>query len=243
MNTAHIPLKPAHNAALNSASPNNFLRGIIERDLAAGTHATIVTRFPPEPNGFLHIGHAKSICLNFGLAKDFGGVCHLRFDDTNPEKESQVFADSIMDGVQWLTGKTVGASTNTKPAVTKPAAIDATTPLFFASDYFDAMHACAVYLLEQGLAYVDEQTPEQTKQNRGTLTQAGMDSPFRGRSVTDNLTRFAQMRAGEHAEGSMVLRAKIDMASPNMNMRDPAIYRIRHVAHHRTGAAWCIYPM
>ena len=172
MNTAHIPLKPVHNAALNSAAPNNFLRGIIERDLAAGTHQRIVTRFPPEPNGFLHIGHAKSICLNFGLAKDFGGVCHLRFDDTNPEKESQVFADSIMDGVQWLTGKNIG----TKPAAGD--AITATTPLFFASDYFDTMHACAVYLIEQGLAYVDEQTPEQTKLNRGTLTLAALTARF-----------------------------------------------------------------
>ncbi len=230
--------------------PSNFLRQIIERDLAQGAYANrrfaghpadaaghaagqtdaarIRTRFPPEPNGYLHIGHAKSICLNFGLAQDFGGVCHLRFDDTNPEKEDQEYVDAILDAVRWLGFDwTVGGASH----------------LFYASDDFDFMHRCACALIEDGLAYVDEQNAEDMRRNRGTLTEPGVDSPWRQRSPQDNLRRFEEMRAGQHPEGSMVLRAKIDMAAPNINLRDPAIYRIRFAHHHRTGDAWCIYPM
>ncbi|MEW6559024.1 MAG: glutamine--tRNA ligase/YqeY domain fusion protein [Pseudomonadota bacterium] len=230
--------------------PSNFLRQIIERDLAQGTYANrrfaghpadaaghaagqadparIRTRFPPEPNGYLHIGHAKSICLNFGLAQDFGGICHLRFDDTNPEKEDQEYVDAILDAVRWL-----GFDWN----------VGGVSHLFYASDYFNFMYRCACALIEDGLAYVDEQSAEDMRRNRGTLTEPGVDSPWRGRSPQDNLRRFEEMRAGRYPEGSMVLRAKIDMASPNINLRDPAIYRIRYAHHHRTGDAWCIYPM
>ena len=242
--------KPVHPASEQEHKPSNFLRQIIEADLAQGTHtqrrwagspgdaahhaqaaidpAKIRTRFPPEPNGYLHVGHAKSICLNFGLARDYQGICHLRFDDTNPEKENLEYVNSIMDAVKWL-----GFDWNGSP--------DA--PPYQASDYFEFMHRAAVHLIEQGLAYVDEQSAEDMRINRGDFGKPGVDSPFRTRSVAENLQRFADMRAGGLADGSAVLRAKINMASPNINMRDPAIYRIRHATHHHTGDTWCIYPM
>ncbi|GAB3646567.1 glutamine--tRNA ligase/YqeY domain fusion protein [Ramlibacter alkalitolerans] len=233
-----------------AARPSNFLRQVIERDLEQGTYARrqwggtpgdaahhhhgeadpakIRTRFPPEPNGYLHVGHAKSICLNFGLALDYGGICHLRFDDTNPEKEEIEYVESIKDAVLWL-GYTWDANR--------------TRHLYQASDYFDFMYRAAEYLIEAGHAYVDEQTPEQMRANRGDFGKPGVDSPFRSRSIEENLTRFRAMRDGELADGSAVLRAKIDMASPNINMRDPTIYRIKHAEHHNTGDKWCIYPM
>ncbi|WP_310463513.1 glutamine--tRNA ligase/YqeY domain fusion protein [Sphaerotilus sp.] len=207
---------------------SNFLRAIIERDLAQGTCTSIRTRFPPEPNGYLHIGHAKSICLNFGLARDYGGVCHMRFDDTNPEKEEKEYVDSILDAVQWL-----GFGWES----------DGQSHLYYASDYFDFMYRAAEALIEHGHAYVDEQTPEAMRANRGDFVHPGKDSPFRSRTPVENLARFREMRDGQHADGSMVLRAKIDMASPNINLRDPAIYRIRRATHHNTGDRWCIYPM
>jgi glutaminyl-tRNA synthetase len=203
---------------------SNFIRTIIDSDLASGKHGSIVTRFPPEPNGYLHVGHAKSICLNFGLAQDYRGKCNLRFDDTNPEKESQEYAQSIQDDVRWLGFAWDGE-------------------VRWASDYFEQLYQFAVELIGRGLAYVDDLTPEQMREYRGTLTQAGKNSPSRDRPVADNLDLFARMRAGEFADGSLVLRAKIDMASSNINMRDPVIYRIRRAHHIRTGDAWCIYPM
>ena len=203
---------------------SNFIRSIIDSDLASGKHSGIVTRFPPEPNGYLHVGHAKSICLNFGLAQDYQGLCNLRFDDTNPEKESQEYALSIQEDVRWLGFEWNGE-------------------VRWASDYFDALYDFAVELINKNLAYVDDLTPEQMREYRGTLTQAGKNSPNRDRSATENLDLFARMKAGEFADGAMVLRAKIDMASSNMNMRDPAIYRIRRAHHIRTGDKWCIYPM
>lgn len=230
--------------------PSNFLRGIIERDLESGTWAQrhfggspgdgahhqagpadpakIRTRFPPEPNGYLHVGHAKSICLNFGLAQDYGGICHLRFDDTNPEKEEQEYVDAIEEAVRWL-----GFDWN----------VGGTSHLYFASDYFDFMYRAAEALVNAGLAYVDEQTPEQMRANRGDFNTPGTDSPFRGRTPAQNLERLREMRDGKHADGAMVLRAKIDMGSPNINLRDPALYRIRRATHHNTGDRWCIYPM
>ncbi len=233
---------------------SNFLRQIIERDLAQGINAgrpyagtpgdaahhaggapdaaRIRTRFPPEPNGYLHIGHAKSITLNFGLAADYGGVCHLRFDDTNPEKEEQEYVDGIIDSVRWL-GYGWEASHAGRP----------TSHLYYASNYFDFMYRAAEALVESGLAYVDEQSPEQMRAARGDFNTPGTDSPFRDRSPADNLQRLREMRDGRHADGAMVLRAKIDMASPNINLRDPAIYRIKHAEHHNTGTRWCIYPM
>jgi len=221
------------------ARASNFLRQIVERDLAQGTYAgrqfagtadpaRIRTRFPPEPNGYLHIGHAKSICLNFGLAADYGGVCHMRFDDTNPEKEEQEYVDAILDAVTWL-----GFSWEANNA----------SHLYYASNYFDAMYRGAEHLITTGHAYVDEQSADEMRTNRGDFVTPGRDSPFRSRAPAENLARFRQMRAGEHADGSMVLRARIDMASPNINLRDPAIYRIKHAEHHNTGNAWCIYPM
>jgi glutaminyl-tRNA synthetase len=228
----------------------NFLRQIIERDLAAGTNegrrfagtpgdaahhaagpldaARIRTRFPPEPNGYLHIGHAKSICLNFGLAADYGGVCHLRFDDTNPEKEEQEYVDAIIEAVHWL-----GFDWH----------VGGTSHLYFASSYFDFMARAAEALIDDNLAYVDEQTPEQMRASRGDFNTPGTDSPFRARSVAANRARWAEMRSGRLTDGAAVLRAKIDMASPNINLRDPAIYRIKHATHHATGDAWCVYPM
>ena len=234
-----------------SGHATNFIRNIIEDDLAQGANlprywcgrpapyseqlkegapdeAKIRTRFPPEPNGYLHIGHAKSICLNFGLARDYGGRCHMRFDDTNPVKEDQEYVDGILDSVRWL-GFTWEH--------------DGEKNLYFASSYFEYMYRFAEHLITTGYAYVDEQTADEMRDNRGTLKEPGKNSPYRDRSVEENLRLFREMREGKHAEGSMVLRAKIDMASPNINLRDPAIYRIRFAEHHATGNAWCIYPM
>ncbi|MDE2365451.1 MAG: glutamine--tRNA ligase/YqeY domain fusion protein [Betaproteobacteria bacterium] len=206
-------------------SASNFIRSIIEEDNHTGKwHGRVETRFPPEPNGYLHIGHAKSICLNFGLARDYNGVCHLRFDDTNPEKEEQEYVDSIRDSVRWL-------------------GFDWGPHLHYASDYFDKLYECAEYLIRQGKAYVDSLTAEETRALRGTLTEAGENSPYRERTVEENLDLFRRMKAGEFSDGEHVLRAKIDMTSPNINLRDPVLYRIRHVHHHRTGNKWCIYPM
>ena len=203
--------------------PAHFLRQIIQADLQSGKHTNIVTRFPPEPNGYLHIGHAKSICLNFGLAKEFGGVCHLRFDDTNPAKEEQEYIDAIKHDVQWLGFQWDGE-------------------VRYASDYFEQLYAWAIELIKAGKAYVCDLSPEQAREYRGNLTEPGKNSPFRERSVEENLDLFARMKAGEFADGARALRAKIDMASPNMNMRDPILYRIRHAHHHQTGDKWCIYP-
>ena len=237
--------------AEGAVKTTNFLRNIIEADLAEGNNlprfwcghpapyteqqekgapdvAKIRTRFPPEPNGYLHIGHAKSICLNFGLARDYGGYCHMRFDDTNPVKEDQEYVDAIKESVNWLGfdwkhGKEVD--------------------LYYASNYFDWMYEFAEHLIKTGYAYVDEQSADEMRENRGTLTEPGKNSPFRDRTPEENLRIFREMRDGKHAEGSMVLRAKIDMASPNINLRDPAIYRIRFAEHQATGNKWCIYPM
>jgi len=209
----------------DTAPAANFIRNLIDEQNAAGKWGgRVETRFPPEPNGYLHLGHAKSIFLNFGLARDYGGVCHLRFDDTNPEKESQEFVDSIIESVKWL-------------------GFDWGQHLYFASNYFDTMYACAEYLIQSGHAYVDSLNADEMRAYRGTLTEAGKDSPYRSRSVEENLDLFRKMRAGEFADGAHVLRAKIDMASPNINLRDPAIYRIKRAHHHNTGDAWCIYPM
>ena len=219
-----------------AAPPPNFLRNVVEHDLAAGTHTrpglpSVITRFPPEPNGYLHIGHAKSICVNFGLARDFGGRCHLRFDDTNPAKEEQEYVDTIIDSVKWL-----GFSFE-EPGQSH---------LYFASDYFEQLYQMAEYLITAGHAYVDSQSAEDMAKNRGNFGTPGSNSPFRTRSPEESLALFRAMRAGQFKDGEHILRAKISddaMASPNMNMRDPAIYRIRHEHHHRTGDAWCIYPM
>lgn len=203
----------------------NFIRQIISKDLETAKHNQIVTRFPPEPNGYLHIGHAKSICLNFGVAADFDGLCNLRFDDTNPVKENEEFVHSIQQDVQWL-----GFHWNGE--------------VRYASNYFEQLYQFAVELIGKGLAYVCDLPADQMRQMRGTLTETGQNSPYRNRSVAENRDLFAQMRAGAFADGSKVLRAKIDMASPNMNMRDPTLYRIRHgVIHHQTGSQWCLYPM
>jgi glutaminyl-tRNA synthetase len=206
------------------APVSNFIRSIIDADLASGKHSSIVTRFPPEPNGYLHVGHAKSICLNFGLAKDYNGKCNLRFDDTNPEKESEEYAQSIQDDVRWLGFQWNGE-------------------VRWASDYFDQLYDFAVELINKGLAYVDDLTPEQMREYRGTLTQPGKNSPNRDRSAKENLDLFTRMKNGEFADGAMVLRAKIDMSSGNINLRDPVIYRIKRAHHIRTGDQWCIYPM
>jgi glutaminyl-tRNA synthetase len=244
------PSMSAPPAASSPAKPSNFLRQVIERDLAAGVYATrrfggspgdaahhaagpadparIRTRFPPEPNGYLHIGHAKSVCLNFGLAAEFGGVCHLRFDDTNPEKEEQEFVDAIIEMVHWL-----GWSWDA----------NGTSHLYYASDYFDFMYRAAEYLIDAGLAYVDEQSAEAMRATRGDFNTHGTDSPYRNRPKAESLQRFREMRDGKHADGAMVLRARIDMASPNINLRDPTLYRIKRATHHNTGDRWCIYPM
>ena len=205
------------------AGSTNFIRDIIDADLASGKVSRVVTRFPPEPNGYLHVGHAKSICLNFGIARDYGGDCNLRFDDTNPEKEEQEYIDSIRRDVEWL-----GFEWRENP---------------FASDYFDRLYAWAVDLIEQGKAYVDSQNAEQIRASRGTLTEPGTDSPYRNRSVEENLQLFEDMKNDRYPDGAHVLRAKIDMASPNINMRDPVLYRILHATHHNTGDDWCIYPL
>lgn len=202
---------------------SNFIRNIIVDDLENGKHKEIITRFPPEPNGYLHIGHAKSILLNFGLAEEFKGKTHLRFDDTNPVKEDTEYVESIKEDVKWLGGNW--------------------DELYFASNYFDEMYDKAVLLIKKGLAYVCDLTPEEAKEYRGTLTQPGKESPYRNRSVEENLDLFERMKNGEFKDGEKVLRAKIDMSSPNMNMRDPIIYRIAHASHHNTGDKWCIYPM
>ena len=204
---------------------SNFIRNIIDEDLRAGRHAEgIHTRFPPEPNGYLHVGHAKSICLNFGVAEDYNGLCNLRFDDTNPTKEDVEYVDSIQEDIRWL-----GFSWDDR--------------CFYASDYFEQMYEYAVTLIKKGLAYVDDLSADEIRAHRGTLTEAGVESPYRNRSVEENLDLFTRMRAGEFPDGARVLRAKIDMTSPNLVMRDTVIYRIAHVPHHRTGDAWCIYPM
>ena len=211
---------------MNSHIPpvQHFIRTVIDQDLASGKHSAIQTRFPPEPNGYLHIGHAKSICLNFGLAVDYQGRCNLRFDDTNPEKESTEYAQAIQEDVQWLGFQWAGE-------------------VRWASDYFEKLYGFAVELIQKGLAYVDDLTPEQMREYRGTLTEKGRNSPYRDRSVAENLDLFARMRAGEFADGAKTLRLKIDMAAPNINLRDPVIYRIRRAHHIRTGDAWVIYPM
>ena len=216
-----------------SDTSRHIVRQLIAEDVAAGKNGgDVLTRFPPEPNGYLHVGHAKSICLNFGLARDYGGVCHMRFDDTNPEKEDLEYVNSILDAVRWL-GFNWESNFN---GVT-------TSHYYQASDYFDFMYRAAEYLIEAGHAYVDEQSAEEMRVNRGDFGKPGVDSPFRQRSPEDNLRIFRAMRDGAYADGAMVLRAKIDMASANINMRDPAIYRIRRATHHNTGDKWCIYPM
>ena len=241
-----MPENPSRKPAPQAPAVSNFIRAAIEQDLARGKYAgrtwagrpgpaavqggapgdpaRIRTRFPPEPNGYLHIGHAKSVCLNFGLAREYGGACHMRFDDTNPEKEEQEYVDSILESVKWL-------------------GFDWGPHLYYASDYFDFMYEAAEHLISAGHAYVDEQTAEEIRLTRGTLAEAGRASPWRERPADESLRLLREMRAGRHAEGSMVLRAKIDMASPNINLRDPVVYRIRKAAHHRTGDRWCIYPM
>ncbi|HOO77581.1 MAG TPA: glutamine--tRNA ligase/YqeY domain fusion protein [bacterium] len=202
----------------------DFIRDTVRQDLDAGTVGAVVTRFPPEPNGYLHIGHAKSICLNFGVAEEFGGRCHLRFDDTNPEKEDEEYIDAIRRDIRWL-------------------GFDWGEHEYFASDYFERMYGYALDLIRSGKAYVDDLSSDEIKAYRGTLTEPGTPSPYRGRSPEENLDLFRRMRDGEFPDGSRVLRAKIDMASPNLNMRDPTLYRIKHSSHHRTGDAWCLYPM
>ena len=242
--------KPASPATPEEHKVSNFLRQIIENDLDKGTYANrrwagspgdaahhaagaadtakIRTRFPPEPNGYLHVGHAKSICINFGLAQEYGGVCHLRFDDTNPEKEDTEYVNAIIDAVKWL-GFSWSQAGNDAP--------------YQASDYFDFMYRAAEHLIEAGHAYVDEQTADEMRNNRGDFGKPGINSPFRSRTAAENLARFREMRDGKLDDGAAVLRAKIDMASPNINLRDPAIYRIRRATHHHTGDKWCIYPM
>jgi glutaminyl-tRNA synthetase len=207
-----------------AAKGRDFIREIVEKDLHVGNHQGVVTRFPPEPNGYLHIGHAKSICLNFGIAREFGGCCHLRFDDTNPSKEEQEFVDSIMEDVRWLGWEWGGH-------------------LYYASDYFQQLHDWAVHLVREGKAYVCDLNADEVRAHRGTLTEPGKGSPYRDRSAEENLDLFARMKAGEFPDGSRTLRAKIDMAHPNMNLRDPVLYRILRATHQRTGDAWCIYPM
>jgi glutaminyl-tRNA synthetase len=205
--------------------PSDFIRDIVAADLKAGKNeGRVMTRFPPEPNGYLHIGHAKSICLNFGIAAQFGGVCNLRFDDTNPTKEEEEYVESIMDTVRWL-------------------GFDWQDRLYYASDYFGQMYDYAVHLIKEGRAYVCDLTAEEVRQHRGTLTEPGKDSPYRHRSAAENLDLFSRMRAGEFPDGARTLRAKIDMASPNINLRDPVLYRILHARHNRTGDEWCLYPM
>jgi len=245
-------------ATPSPAASSNFVRHVIENDLAQGTYAgrkfggspgdaahhaagmddpaKIRTRFPPEPNGYLHLGHAKSIWLNFEMAKQYGGVCHLRFDDTNPEKEEQEYVDAIRDAVKWMGYETYLADRPSAPGTMQPHE-------YFASDYFDFMYRAAEYLIGAGLAYVDEQSAEEIRENRGDFNTPGTDSPYRTRTPDENLMRFRAMRDGQLEDGAAILRARIDMASPNINMRDPALYRIRRATHHNTGDKWCIYPM
>lgn len=210
---------------INNLPPaTNFIREIINEDLRTGKHKTVHTRFPPEPNGYLHIGHAKSICLNFGIAESYGGLCNLRFDDTNPTKEEEEYVNSIIEDIKWL-------------------GFDWDDRLYYASDYFDTLYEYAVKLINKGKAYVDSLSPEEIKDYRGTPSKPGKESPYRNRSAEENLMLFEKMKAGEFEEGECVLRAKIDMSSPNMNLRDPIMYRIKKASHHRTGKKWCIYPM
>jgi len=216
-------MAPPSSKTANAPSASNFIRQIVEHDLAGGKHKSVRTRFPPEPNGYLHFGHAKSICLNFGLARDYGGVCHLRFDDTNPAKEEQEYVDSIIDAVRWL-------------------GFDWGEHRYFASDYFDRLYGFARNLVERGLAYVDSLTAEEIRAHRGTLTEHGRNSPFRERNPQESLQLLERMKAGDFPDGTHVLRAKIDMQSGNINLRDPVMYRIRHAGHHRTGDTWRIYP-
>ena len=211
--------------AEETVNSSNFIREMVKADVAAGKHGgRVETRFPPEPNGYLHIGHVKAICLDFGIAEEFGGVCHLRMDDTNPTKEDVEYVESIQEDIKWL-------------------GFDWKEHMYFASDYFDQMYECAVKLIKKGLAYVCDLSPEEWEQYKGNLTVPGKNPPGRDRSIEENLELFERMKNGEFADGAMVLRAKIDMASPNITMRDPAIYRIRHAHHHRQGDKWCIYPM
>ncbi len=205
------------------STPRDFIRDIVHEDMSAGRYPSVITRFPPEPNGYLHIGHAKSICLNFGIAEDFGGRCHLRFDDTNPTKEEQEYIDAIQEDVRWL-------------------GFDWGEHLYYTSDYFEQLYDWAEHLINEGMAYVDDLTADEIREHRGTLTEPGTNSPYRDRAIEENLDLFRQMRAGKFDNGAKVLRAKIDMASGNINLRDPVIYRIMHAEHPRTGAAWCIYP-
>ncbi|MGH8747124.1 MAG: glutamate--tRNA ligase family protein, partial [Burkholderiales bacterium] len=216
-------MTPPVSKSPNTPSGSNFIRQIVEHDLASGRHKAVRTRFPPEPNGYLHFGHAKSICLNFGLAGDYGGVCHLRFDDTNPAGEEQEYVDSIIDAVRWL-------------------GFDWGEHRYYASDCFEQLYGFARKLIERGLAYVDSLSAEEIRAHRGTLTEHGRNSPFRDRPVDENLQLLEEMKQGKHADGTHVLRARIDMQSGNINLRDPVMYRIRHAEHHRTGDAWCIYP-
>src|SRR5687767_9795586 len=206
-----------------ATAARDFIREIIRADVAAGRHDGIVTRFPPEPNGYLHIGHAKSICLNFGVAEEFGGRCHLRFDDTNPAREEQEYIDAIMRDVRWL-------------------GFDWGVHLHHASDHFEQLYEWAEHLVKSAKAYVDDQSPAEIRESRGTLTEPGRDSPWRERPVEENLDLLRRMRAGEFPNGARVLRARIDMAAGNINLRDPVLYRILHVEHPRTGSDWCIYP-
>jgi len=221
----HPQTNEAPTGAETPAAPSNFVREIILDDLKTNKYGGRVhTRFPPEPNGYLHIGHAKSIHLNFGLAREFGGKCNLRFDDTNPSKEETEYVDSIIEDVRWLGGDWEGR-------------------MFYASDYFEQLYDWAVQLIKAGKAYVDDLSPDELRRQRGTLTEPGQESPYRGRTVEENMDLFARMKAGEFPDGARTLRAKIDMASPNLNLRDPIMYRILHAEHHRTGNKWCIYPM
>ncbi|MEA3340779.1 MAG: glutamate--tRNA ligase family protein, partial [Chloroflexota bacterium] len=210
---------------MENSTPSDFVRDIIDQDLATNKYdGRVHTRFPPEPNGYLHIGHAKSICLNFGIADDYGGLYNVRFDDTNPITEEVEYVESIQDDIRWL-------------------GFDWEERLFYASDYFDQLYEFALQLIAAGKAYVDDLSTEEIRQHRGSWNKPGQNSPYRDRSIEENLDLFERMRAGEFEDGSRVLRAKIDMASPNMNMRDPIMYRILHASHHRTGDKWCIYPM
>ena len=222
MSPSNTPVN-SENTTANDSAPRDFIRDIVYDDLGAGRYPLVITRFPPEPNGYLHIGHAKSICLNFGIAEDFSGRCHLRFDDTNPTKEEQEYIDAIQEDVRWL-------------------GFDWGEHLYYTSDYFEQLYDWAEHLINQGLAYVDDLTADEIREHRGTLTEPGTNSPYRDRTVDENLDLFRRMRAGEFENGAKVLRAKIDMASGNINLRDPVIYRIMHAEHPRTGSAWCIYP-
>lgn len=260
MSEANAAVTPESNAPVR---PSDFIRDIVAADLASGKHQQSITRFPPEPNGYLHIGHAKSICLNFGIAHEFGGVCHLRMDDTNPTKEEVEYVDSIIADVKWLVsgwadgqfglkakGKTPETRTvNGKPdfhlgaVVGKPEEAGKSLEPFYASDYFDQIYEYAVQLIQKGRAYVCDLTPKETDEYRGAPDRPGKDSPYRNRSVEENLDLFTRMKNGEFPDGARTLRAKIDMAAPNVWLRDPLIYRIRHAAHHHTGDKWCIYPL